>query len=506
MEVLSVKNLSFQYDNNRVLDHVEFQVQQGEMILLCGPCGCGKTTLLRLLKEEICPQGYIDGEITTVYESSKIGYLFQNPESQIVCGTVEEELVFGAENLGMDREQIARSVAEISAYLGIESILHRNTAELSGGQKQILNLASLLMMNPKFLLLDEPISQLDPVCTYDFMNLIKKIREDLNITIIVVEHNLERFLWEADKILYMENGRILYEGMSGGFMDFLFRESKPFRYSLPEVVKLYQKYFHENYSASARELFVQLSGMSKKQISSRDKQTIENTREEVLKIKSGYFRYEKESEDILKDLNVTFRKGHIYGIAGGNGVGKSTLFSVLSGYRKLYRGKCIVKGKIGILPQNPVYAFFKDSLWDDLLMIAKKEKIEEYLERYDFCEDIKKYLNQNPLDLSGGQMQKAAIFKLLLGDSNILLMDEPVKSMDGYEKYLFTNVLEQLRMEGKTILFISHDLEFIQESADLCLFMFEGKIIAKGEPAQIFQKNRFYTTVLGRLRGMWEDD
>ena len=246
MEVLSVKDLKFSYylnetDTFHALQNITFSVEQGEMVLFCGLCGCGKTTLLKLLKEEIRPDGKMEGEIENRYGSMQTGYLFQNPEQQIVCRTVEEELVFGAENMDMPRDEMARSAAELAAYLGIEKMLHESTQSLSGGQKQILNLASLLMMKPRILLLDEPVSQLDPVCTWEFMNLLKKVREDFGLTILVAEHNLDLFLPEADKVIYMENGRINYQGKKDLFIRKMFQEEKKFveyRNSLLDNLKL----------------------------------------------------------------------------------------------------------------------------------------------------------------------------------------------------------------------------------------------------------------------------
>lgn len=513
MEVLSVKDLNFKYSSTEEagkegfkLKNVSFTAERGEMILVCGPSGCGKTTLFRLLKEEIKPAGIMTGTIKNIYGSDRTGYLFQSPDSQIVCQTVEEELAFGAENLGMKREEIGRSVAEISAYLGIEKILHARTAELSGGQKQILNLASILMMKPKILLLDEPTSQLDPVCTCDFISLLEKIREELNITIVLTEHNLDAFLSKADKVIYMEDGAIHYFGNADGFISKMLEENKNFRYSLPETVKIYVKNRKEKnpcgYPLTVREL---LGKVNPDEIAFAENPN-ESKRQEIMRIQSGYYRYEKNSQDILKSLDLSLEREKIYALIGGNGAGKTTLFSILSGYRKLYRGKCIIHGTVGVLPQNPAYAFFKDVLSEDYKMIADEERIDALFGQYEFCRGIKTFLDKNPLDLSGGQMQKAAIFKMLLRQADILLMDEPVKAMDGYEKKLFHDMLLELKKSGKTILFISHDLEFVQSAADHCLMMFDGKIIAEETPEDMFRDNRFYTTVKGRIRGISEDE
>lgn len=546
MEVLSVKNLNFRYESTNckaasvpkeavkedaealsysedtfAIRNMNLVVQSGELVLFCGPCGCGKTTFFRLLKEELRPAGIVSGSIENRYGNAATGYLFQNPDSQLVCRTVEEELVFGAENMGMPREEMARAVAEISAYLGIEQILHAETAHLSGGQKQMVNLASILLMKPKLLLLDEPVSQLDPVSTYEFIQLIRKLKDELGITILIIEHNLDAFLKEADRVIYMEEGQMVYDGGAAGFLDVL-RQNKNqpqtgksgFWYSMPETVKVWLAQNTDaprgdypltvgqlRNSLDASKLFQRLSGEAE-----AFSKTENGKASVAVSIRSGYFRYEKHTPDILKNLSLTLEKGRIYSLIGGNGTGKSTLFSVLSGYRKLYRGKCKVEGRVGVLPQNPSYAFFKDVLMEDLQMVSENDRIWKVLEEYDFCSGMKAFLHKNPLDLSGGQMQKAAIVKMLLNDADLLLMDEPVKAMDGYEKHLFAALLKELQKAGKTIFFITHDLEFAEAVADSCLMLFDGRVIAMDSPKDMFRDNRFYTTVRGRIRGMVKDE
>lgn len=512
MEVLSVKNLDFQYEaeEKKVLQNINIHIKKGETVLFCGPCGCGKTTLFRMLKEELRPSGNMQGEIKNLYKTEEIGYLFQNPDSQIVCQTVEEELVFGAENIGLSREEMVRDVAELTAYLGIEDLLWEKCTELSGGQKQMVNLASVLLMKPQILLLDEPVSQLDPVSTYEFIQLIRKLREDLNLTILIIEHNLDAFLNVVDRVVYMEEGCIDYQGNADGFVTHLLCNKKSFCHSLPETIKVSveaQGEKQDAYPYTVKELLEQ-KGMQKK-LQGKECNKKEKSKEksdELLSVKAGYFRYEKQLPDVLRGIDFSMNKGEIYGLIGGNGSGKSTLFSVLSGYRKLYRGKYHQKERVGVLPQNPVYAFFKDVLKDDFKMIASEEKIEEILGKYEFCQGVREYLHKNPLDLSGGQMQKAAIVKMLLNDAKLLLMDEPVKAMDGYEKYLFSNMLKELKEDGKTICFISHDLEFVEKNADQCFMMFKGKIIAKEKPEKMFYNNRFYTTVRGKIKGMMKNE
>lgn len=511
MEVLSLENVGFQYAGGSapVLENVSFSVEQGELVLVCGPCGCGKTTLLRLLKEELRPAGELQGTCRWSCQSRDVGFLFQNPDSQLVCQTVLEELVFGAENIGMKREEISRELAEISAYLGIEDLLERDVNTLSGGQKQSLNLASILMLKPKVLLLDEPVSQLDPVSAYDFLKLLEKIREDLNVTILMVEHKLDGFLGMAEKVVYMEEGRVSFVGNGRALAERLLKEKAVFAPSLPEATRLQHRLGRasgEPLALSLRELLGGAREARTLAAALPTRAVMPEEGETVARIKGCHFRYEKNGRDVLKGLELSLKRGRIYGLIGGNGAGKSTLLSLLVGTLHPLRGKVRVEGKVGMLPQNPIYAFFKDVLSEDCEMISSRKSMEELLGKYEFFRELSRWFDRNPLDLSGGWQQKAAIFKMLLGDGDLLLMDEPTKAMDGHEKETFLELIEMLRKEGKTVLLVSHDLEFVEKAADECLLMFDGKIIARDEPARMFEDNRFYTTLGGRIRGLAKDE
>lgn len=532
MEVLSVKNLGFTYKNSKfTLDDISFTLKKGELKLICGPCGCGKSTLLRLFKKEICPSGNIYGDIGYPGKAPVLGYLSQNTEASLVCDRVLDEIVFGAENMGMKPGKIGRLLAETTAYLGIEDILDKNCQELSGGQKQLVALASVLMMEPDILLLDEPTSQLDPVSTYDFVRLLVKLKDELGIAVLVAEHNLDAMLGVSDSVIYMEDGRIRIDGTRDELVKMLMKNKRPFAASIPETIKyaVSENLVCEGFPYTIRELYglkasadsvrraeterdstekpeelkKQRDSTEKPEESKTDRNSVEKPEESktetVVEVKKAWFRYEKKSEDVIKDLSLELRKGKIYGIIGGNGAGKSTIISLISGYRKPYRGKVKRNIDFGYLPQNPAYCFFKDVLLEDYELTAEKEEIEKLCSEYELFRNISGWFDKNPQDLSGGQQQIAAIAKLLLVNSDGLVMDEPVKGLDGSEKTALGELMRTLADRGKTVVFVSHDLEFVEDYADYCLMMFDGKIAVEDKPEALFKGNRFYTTVRGRM-------
>ena len=228
MALLEVKNLSFTYprqpkdtmEAKPALSGVSLDIRRGEFMVLCGASGCGKSTLLRLLKRELAPKGEKSGEIffcgkeqselSEREAACEIGYVLQNPENQIVTDKVWHELAFGLENMGVPTPVIRRRVAEMACFFGIDYWFRKKTTELSGGQKQLLNLASILSMQPKLLILDEPTSQLDPIAASDFIHTLSKINKDLGLTILMTEHRLEEVFPLADRVAVMDQGKLLF--------------------------------------------------------------------------------------------------------------------------------------------------------------------------------------------------------------------------------------------------------------------------------------------------------
>lgn len=529
MEILQVKNLNFTYPKaaQKALDGINLTVNKGDFILVCGASGCGKTTLLRLLKKEIAPYGEMSGDILYCGESlgetnakkaaSEIGFVGQNPDEQIVTDKVWHELAFGLENLGIDQNTIRRRVGEMASFFGIHGWYHKKTQELSGGQKQLLNLSAVMAMQPKILLLDEPTSQLDPIAAADFIATLRKLNSELGLTIIMVEHRLEEVFPVVDKVVTMENGKILFNGNPREVCAEM--KGHPMQAGLPSAVRIFNGLDSSgNCPLTVREgrEFLEKNYAHKSGGSLTDKPF--NMPETVIEAKDIWFRYEKNQPDIISGLNVKIGRGEIYSILGGNGSGKTTTLNILAGLDKPYKGKIRIDGKkigdykngslyrkkLSVLPQNPKSVFLKETVRDDLAQMLhaigippneQKSKIEAVSGRFGITE----LLDKHPYDLSGGEMQKCALCKLLLTEPQILLLDEPTKGFDACSKTNLAKLLNELKAEGKTIIIVTHDIEFAAEISTRCALFFDGKIISEGAPKSFFSENNFYTTAANRI-------
>lgn len=513
MSLIKFKNFSFIYalSNKKIIKDLSFSVNEGDFLLLCGTSGSGKTTLLKQFKKDICPKGMTNGDCIINVSDDDIGYIFQNPENQIVMDTVFDELIFSCEQHGLSTNEIDIKLGEITAFFGIEKLLNKKCHTLSGGEKQLVNLAAVMMINPSLLILDEPLTQLDPVGASDFMNIITKLNKELGITIIICEHNLDIVIPEINKVLFLNINENLFFNATNDFLDHIINKELDFYNSLPTYVQLINKITKTNrYSSflpSTYPLTINKCRNFIKELSLSsdfDHADALKTNDFSILLKNGYFRYEKNESDIFNNICLKVPHSSIYTIVGGNGAGKSTLFSIISGYRKLYKGKLKVNGKIGYLPQNHSLTFIKNILYDDLLYLLNLNKINDsiidiIIEKYEFFNGIKEYFYQDPQDLSGGQMQLCAIFKTLLLSPSIILLDEPTKGLDGNQKFLLKKMLTSLKKNNITVVIITHDLDFAADISDFCSMMFNGKIVSTEIPELFFMNNRFYTTSVAKI-------
>ncbi len=533
MAVIQVKDLSFTYPTQKepALRRVSFDVDEARFIVLCGRSGCGKSTLLRHLKKNMMPFGVMDGQV--IYDGSplkelddrrsaaEIGFVQQNPDNQLVTDKVWHELAFGLESLGLDNQTIKRRVAEMASYFDIQTWFRQDVANLSGGQKQLLNLASVMAMQPKVLILDEPTSQLDPIAASEFLRTVYKINRDLGVTVIISEHRLEELIPMADKVMVMDQGEIIAYDSADKIGDFLAEKEHPMFYGLPSVMKIYSKAVKEKPELSVapgekapltiREgrLWLDSSVAYKEPQAESVLEGQEGNQEDedqnaILKLKNIFFRYTKDSGDVLRDLNLSVRKGELFTILGGNGTGKSTTLKVISGILKNQRGKVEVGGRFSMLPQNPQALFTEITAEEELLealyyvKISDKEKVEKVYDMLDLME-IRHLGKSHPYDLSGGEQQRLALGKILLLEPEILLLDEPTKGLDPFFKLTFAGIMDKLKERGVTILMVSHDIEFCAEFADRCAMFFDGGIISTGSPHDFFRGNNFYTTSANRI-------
>lgn len=513
MVFLETKNLSFKYlDNSFTLSDINFSLDKGDFCLVVGKTGCGKTTLLKLLKKEITPSGElkglvkIDGFDLKDYDSSKIVYMFQNPSRQIVSDKVYHEIVFGLEARGLEKGVIETKLAEIVNYLDINDLLEKHTMELSGGEAQLVSLASLLVLDPEVILLDEASSQLDPLTRKKFLEILKRINQDFGITIILVEHNLEDVLEFTDKIIVLDKGKMIYFGLKEEAINFLASNKQYFAF-LPKTLQI-SKYLDLGSLLHLKDVKEALKNKYKNEINfSYEAKVFEK---EIIKAEDLYYRYSKKEKDVLEKLSLTVYDNEILGLVGGNGVGKTTLLKNLAGIRSFYSGKIEIENKnirkykgnilyknlIAYLPQDPLTLFLKRTVGEDLEYYVKsldldKALLEELLVKF----DLKPLLEMSPYDLSGGELQKAAFTKILLSKPKILFLDEPTKGMDFSLREELKEILMDLKAKGATIIIATHDLEFIASVADRVGIMFNGKVLSLTDSHSFFSNSDFYTTV-----------
>ena len=543
MAAFTAKNLSFTYSGSKdpALFDLSFEIQNGEFITLAGETGSGKSTLLRCLKPELTPNGGLCGKLLFNGQdisnakgrlsAEKIGFVGQHPEHQIVTDKVWHELAFGAENLGIERDEIRRRVAETACFFGIEHLFERSTAALSGGQKQLLTLASVMVTNPDVLILDEPTARLDPVAAAEFLSVISRLNTEFGTTVIISEHRLEQLFSRSDKILALKGGRTLCFCEPRSAAEKMGKDSVLCR-SLPAAARLFsalglsgscplsvkngsdflcEKLGHFPVSQKTAEKDPRQSGAAAT-AANRIKEARKDSRPKALEIKEAFFRFERSGEDILKGLDLTVYEGEIFCILGGNGSGKTTALSAAAGVKRAYSGKVkifekaiekykggeLYRGVVSLLPQDIEPIFLKDTVAEELKSVDR--------DGYDFLTLDNSLLSRHPYDLSGGQQQILGLLKALSTKPRLLLLDEPTKGLDSASKLALSSALKQLKETGMTIVAVTHDAEFAAETADRCAMFFRGQNICTAPSRDFFKSGSFYTTpFVPMTKGVFKD-
>ncbi|WP_339281690.1 energy-coupling factor transporter ATPase [Paenibacillus sp. FSL H8-0282] len=541
MEIYRIEELSFTFPEQEqaALSNINLTIESGDFITICGKSGCGKSTLLRQLKTILTPHGSRQGaiyykgqpveEIDQRTQAAEIGYVLQSPDNQIVTDKVWHELAFGLESLGYDHSTIRLRVAEMASFFGIQTWFHKSVTELSGGQKQLLNLASIMAMHPSVLILDEPTSQLDPIAASDFLETVKKINRELGTTVIMTEHRLEDVLPLADRLIVLNEGVVIADDTPQKVGEALSKLNHPMFLSMPSPMQIVAGVDHDlAWPVTVKEGRQWLDAFLKGKTPATMAETQPSTKEAgpvVIKFKDVWFKYDKNGPDIIKDLSFEVKQGQFYCIVGGNGTGKTSTLSLMSGILQPYRGKVLIGGNnpakmnakalftnnLGILPQNPQTLFVKKTVELDLyemlsqLSLTKEEKTARVEAVVKFAE-LEHLLSMHPYDLSGGEQQRAALAKVLLLEPKILLLDEPTKGLDGPFKEKLAVFLQKLNAEGVTIVMVSHDVEFCAKYAEVCAMFFDGSIITTNEAQKFFAGNSFYTTAANRMaRHVWNE-
>lgn len=535
--LIQIDHMSFRYPGGKeVLRDICLQIAAGEFVVLCGNSGCGKTTLLRQMKTAIAPHGELSGQIffhdTPIHamelreQAGRIGFVCQNPEDAIVTDKVWHELAFGLENLGVDNGTIRKRVAEMSHFFGIQEWFHRDIASLSGGQKQLLNLAAVMVMQPEILLLDEPTSQLDPIAAVDFLAMLGRIHREFGTTIFLTEHRLEEVLSYCSRLMVMEEGSILFDGKPERVAEALRAGRQELFQAMPAPMRIWNAV---DGKSAACPMTVQEGRTWFQQY--QEEHTLFPVRSEdgndkkkedcPIELKEVWFRYDKKGQDILKGLSLCACRGELLAVLGGNGSGKTTMLSLLHGGNLPQRGTVRVSPgcRISSLPQNPQLLFVRDTVRQELEDVteqgkqisghskscsnlsdlqAENDQADKIDEIITLCK-LEKLLKRHPYDLSGGEQQRLGLAKVLLTRPDILLLDEPTKGLDVGFRTEFADILRQLKCQGVTIIMVSHDVEFCAEQADRCILLFDGQVATEDIPRRFFSENYFYTTNTNRM-------
>lgn len=515
MALLQVEKLSFTYPqaSSPAISQVSFSVESGAFVGVCGATGSGKSTLLRLLKRELAPLGAQTGRILLngvpladlpdKESAFSVGYVMQRPEQQLVTDKVWHELAFGLENMGLPQQEIARRVAEMAAYFGMEGWFDQPVSNLSGGQKQLLNLAAVMVMQPRLLILDEPTAQLDPIAAADFIATLHRLNRDMGLTLMIIEHRLEEVIPLCDQLLVLDGGSLLCSGAPRQVIPQL--SGKPdLLCAMPAASRLYHALGESGVCPLSIREGRNLVQRHANGLTLPDAPVLPHGAP-ALELKDVYFRYEKNSPDVLSGLSLTVHEGEILCLLGGNGSGKTTTLTVAAGLNTPHHGSIRVLGKnlrsyrnqslyrncLTLLPQDVQTVFLRSTVDEELKDAQAGVDLLPY--------DLSPLMDRHPYDLSGGEQQLVALARVLATEPRILLLDEPTKGIDTGAKLRLIHILRQLRSKGMALLIVTHDVEFAALCADRCALFFRGQIISQGDPRSFFGSNSFYTTAASRM-------
>ena len=466
MVLFKTEGLSFAYPDAALnaLNKVSFEVNKGEFILVMGKTGSGKSTLLKMLVPELAPFGKITGDI--INHSKSVGYVPQNPELSFVSETVRGELAFAPENQRLDHTAIALRIGEIASFFNLTSLLDRKISTLSGGEKAAVAIAAVLAGNVDAVILDEPLAQLDSKAAGDLIHLLKRINDELGVTVILSSHLSDGVINLCDRLLVLNKGSIIFDDKPTKVNDAIL----PF---YPLSAKLFA-----GHPLTVKNAIACADSLKEKPMKKTDKS------DEVIVLKNITFAYGRKEPDILDGLCYKAYMGRIHCIIGANGSGKTTLLKIIAGIKKPYSGKCKVNGRIAYMPQSPQYLFTKDTVGEEISADTAR--------RFELDNELKRH----PYDLSGGQQQKLALAILAEQEYDILLLDEPTKALDVFYKNEFIRYIKSL---NKTIIIVSHDLDFVGDIADYVSFLSDGIITLNGERRQVLSNLSFYTTQVRRI-------
>ncbi len=502
--MIEFKDFSFSYEGgNEAVSGVNLRIEAGEFILLCGPSGGGKSTILRALNGLIPHyfRGKMSGKVTVggldtsshpVYELfSRVGMVFQNPDSQLFAGTVEREMAFGLESLGLPRREIAERIAWGAEVLKIKHLLDRSPRSLSGGEKQLVAIGAMLVLKPMVLALDEPFAHLDPMGARRVAEALREVNK-LGITVIVAEHRLRCLLPYVTRMIVIAGGKIRLDGPPRHVLK---EPVEEFGLNLPAPVKLSRKLGLPEALLSVEEALPYAKALGRglpfvPEIEDAFPKVIES--HELVQVLDG--------RKVLDGVSIEVKKGEILAIVGANGAGKTTLIKHFNGLLKPFAGTVEVLGidtrmakvselaaKVGIAFQNPEEQLFTSSVQEEIMVGPKfLRRIDEaWLKELEELFNLKSLLGKPPLSLSEGEKRRVAFASVLASKPEIIVMDEPTAGQDEIFRQRLTELIKALKEKGHTVIFVTHDLEFAQSAAEEWAVMAEGRILSKNHPHSI---------------------
>lgn len=480
----------------------ELEFYSGEFIAISGDSGSGKTTLLKKIAQNLK-----ENKIS-------VGFVLQDVDAQIITDKVWHELCFSLENEGLKKEAMSVRIAEMANYFGLQSFIDNDISTLSGGQKQLLNLASVMATCPEVLILDEPTSQLDPMVSEVLLKIIKKINDDFGTTIIICDYRIEEIFDYCDKYGFLNNGKIEFYGTTEELLKFVYKSNSELKFYLPVPTRIFYEgeldRFHKfDRIVSVRDCRNLIENTFKNNSSEIKTNNKIDFGDCIIKAKNIWFRYKRNEKDIVRDLSINIPRKKITAIVGGNGSGKTTFLKLLAGILTQYSGKINLDkislnnrfSDILLLPQNPKNVLSKNSVLEELAeMFSEGQTINDSeIKKIVLCCRLDNLINVHPFDLSVGEIQRLVFAKVLIKNPKILLLDEPSKGMDNAYKYEFSKMLKKCTEKGMTIIFVSHDIEFTAYTADYVGLMFNGRIDSLSNTVDFFSSNNFYSTISNKI-------
>lgn len=538
IELVEIEGLSYWYPgrDEPALDGVSMRLSPGEFVVLAGASGCGKSTLCRAVNG-LVPHFYggrisgsvrvagMDASAVEVRDLARVvGMVFQDPENQLVSESPVAEIAFGLENMGLDLIQMRKRVEEVMASLRLSELREKRTRELSGGQKQKVVLASVLAMHPQVLVLDEPTSQLDPISADDFLSTLKSLNDELGVVVLLAEHRVERCYHFADRVIVLENGRVGFEGAP----DEIARWARGDRsFLLPPITRLFMngadstppltvKAGRMRLETMASGLFVSPPACAERDARSSSKSGRKGRRETnrpdpIVSVKNLWHVYQDGTE-ALSGVDLSIEQGEFVAIIGENGSGKTTLVKHFNGLLRPSKGKVFLSGKdtgsmkiyemartCGMLGQNPNSQLVADTTTSELeatleAMSVPREEWDAHIAAIVSLLDLGAVGDRNPEDLSCGERERVALGSVLVYKPDVLVLDEPTRGIDQATKERLSRHLREYNAQGKTVVLVTHDLEFAAESCTRVVLMGSGKVLADGDKHEVLAESLFFTT------------